>query len=236
MTTYVLCHGAWGGSWSWQRVARLLRRAGHEVFTPSYTGIGERSHLLTRDVNLSTHIQDVLGVIRCERLDDFVLVGHSYGGMVITGVADQVWQSISRIVYLDAFLPTNSQGLSDLTGPEHAQGMKKLADAHGDGWRVPRPEGSVPPDLPEADREWILTLSGEQPLATLTEKLDIENNHLKIPEKIYVLASENKGSPFHQFAELTGAQDDWHNADVPTHHHLQVSMPQETADIILGAV
>ncbi|MDA0241341.1 MAG: alpha/beta hydrolase [Proteobacteria bacterium] len=236
MATYVLCHGAWGGSWSWIRVARALREAGHDVFTPSYTGIGERSHLASADVDLSTHIQDVLGVIRYERLDEFVLVGHSYGGMVITGVADKVWRNISRIVYLDAFLPENGQSLNDLTGPERTQATLDVANQKGDGWRVPRPEGSVSASLSDADREWILTLSVDQPLGTFTQKLDTQNNHLKIPEKIYVLATENKGTPFYQFAERTQAREDWTNFDLPTHHHLQVSMPQETADIISGVI
>ena len=107
MTTYVLCHGAWGGGWAWTRLAQILRGHGHEVFTPTYTGLGERGHLLTPDIDLKTHIRDVLGVIRCERIDDFVLVGHSYGGMVVTGVADQEWRKIRKLVYLDAFLPAD---------------------------------------------------------------------------------------------------------------------------------
>lgn len=234
MTTYVLCHGAWGGGWGWARVARILRDAGHEVFTPTYTGLGERSHLLSPDVDLETHIQDVRGVIRYEDLRDFVLVGHSYGGMVITGVADKEWEKISKLVYLDAFLPRDGQCLNDMSGPERARAMVDLANERGEGWKVPRPDGSISADLPEEDRKWLWDLTGMQPLATMTQKLRLENNHLKIRDKVYVLASEYIGSPFHQFAEWTRGQDDWRTFELPTHHHLLQSMPAETADILMG--
>src|SRR5258706_14439752 len=103
--TFVLVHGAWGGSWMWQRLAPVLRKAGHEVLTPSLTGIGERAHLASPSVDLSAHVADVLGAIRYERLSECVLVGHSYGGMVVTGVADRAPEAIKTLVYLDAFVP-----------------------------------------------------------------------------------------------------------------------------------
>lgn len=233
MTTFVLCHGAWGGGWSWTRVARCLREAGHEVFTPTYTGLGERAHLLSRDTDLATHIEDVRGVIRYEALDDFVLVGHSYGGMVISGVADREWEKISRLVYLDAFLPQDGQCLNDLTGPDRTRATIGSANDRGEGWKVPRPEGSISPALPEADQAWLWDLTCMQPLATFTQPLQLSGNHLKIADKVYVLASENPGSPFHQFAEWTRGQDGWRTFDLPTHHHLLQSMPAETADILM---
>ncbi len=234
MSTYVLCHGAWSGGWGYKRVADVLRAAGHEVFVVTYTGLGERLHLATPDVDLSTHIADVRGVIRFERLDRFTLVGHSYGGMVITGVADKEWQKIDRIVYLDAFLPADGQSLNDLTPPETQQRMFDLAKEHGDGWRLPRPEGSISPNMPEEDRQWITELGSMQPLKTLTEKLHVDGNHLKIAEKVYVLCTERKGTPFYQFADWTRQQSDWQTIELPTHHHLLQSMPQETADIVMG--
>ena len=96
-TTFVLVHGAWHGGWCYGRVAALLRARGHTVFTPTLTGQGERAHLLSGSINLSTHIEDVLGVFRCERLDNVVLAGHSYGGMVITGVADRIAERIKAL-------------------------------------------------------------------------------------------------------------------------------------------
>jgi pimeloyl-ACP methyl ester carboxylesterase len=234
MTTFVCCHGAWGGGWSWKRVAAVLRAAGHEVFTPTYTGQGERSHLLAPHVDLETHIMDVRNVIKYERLEDFVLVGHSYGGMVVTGVADKEWRKISRLVYLDAFLPRAGQCLNDLTPPERAQQVLEIARTQGEGYKVPRPDGSISPTLAPEDRAWIESLSGPQPLKTLTQPVSGENNHLKVKDKVYVLCTQNKNTPFHKFAEWTRAQPDWTTIELATHHHLLQSMPQETADIIMG--
>ena len=234
MTTIVLCHGAWGGGWSWTGVAEILRDQGHRVFVPTYTGLGERAHLASPDVGLSTHIQDVRALIEWERLDQVVLAGHSYGGMVISGVADAEWQKITRLIYLDAFLPSDGQSLNDLTGPERAAAAKAAADAHGDGWLLPRPPGSISEAMPAEARQWIESLGRPHPMKSFTEKLSLAGNHLKIADKVYVLASENPGSPFHQFADQTRGQDGWTNLELPTHHHIFQSMPAETAAILAG--
>ena len=112
--------------------------------------------------------------------------------------------------------------------------MTDLANEHGDGWRVPRPDGSISPNVSEEDRQWLMELGGMQPLKTLTEKVRIDGNHLKIAEKVYVLCTERKETPFYQFADWTRQQKDWQTVELPTHHHLLMSMPQETADIIMG--
>src|SRR5215471_16892964 len=114
MATFVLVHGAWVGSVVWRQLAPRLRKAGHEVYAPTLTGIGERKHLLSRETNLDTHIQDVIGVIDEEDLSDIVLVGHSYGGMVISGVADRVPVKVASLVYLDAFVPENGQSILNI--------------------------------------------------------------------------------------------------------------------------
>ena len=111
MATFVLVHGAWAGALIWRPIAQALRKAGHEVYTPTLTGIGERRHLLNRDIDLGTHTRDVLGVIDYEDLADIVLVGHSYGGMVVTGIADAVPDKIASLIYLDAFVPEDGQSL-----------------------------------------------------------------------------------------------------------------------------
>ena len=117
MATYVLVHGGGHGGWCYQRVARRLRSAGHEVYTPTLTGVGERAHLLSADVDLDLHIRDVVALLSYEDLRDVVLVGHSYGGMVITGVADRASDRIGAVVYLDAANPVNGQSLVDVSGP-----------------------------------------------------------------------------------------------------------------------
>ena len=141
--TFLLCHGAWGGGWSWKKMHPLMQAAGHRLLTPTYTGLGERAHLANPDVDLETHIQDILNVIKYEDLRDFVLLGHSYGGMVATGVADRARESINQVIYLDAFVPRDGQSLFDLNEPGR-QPMRNAAKA-GDGWRIP-PNPS-PPDM-----------------------------------------------------------------------------------------
>jgi pimeloyl-ACP methyl ester carboxylesterase len=116
MATYVLVHGGAHGGWCYRKVAPLLRRAGHEVLTPTLTGLGERSHLASPDVDLDMHIRDICAVLHYDDLRDVILVGHSYGGMVITGVADRASDRIGKLVYLDAANPVNGQSLVDITG------------------------------------------------------------------------------------------------------------------------
>jgi len=118
LTTFVLADGAWHGGWCWRRVASLLRAAGHGVYTPTLTGLGERAHLVGRHVDLDTHIADVRGVLQCEELSNVVLCGHSYGGMVISGVAESAPNALRSLVYLDAFVPADGQCLLDFIPAE----------------------------------------------------------------------------------------------------------------------
>jgi pimeloyl-ACP methyl ester carboxylesterase len=115
--TFVLVHGAWHGGWCWQRVAAQLRRDGHAVFTPTLTGLGERSHLLAPGINLATHVADIVNVMKWERLRDVVLCGHSYGGFVISRVAEEMASAIRSIAFLDAFLPADGDTIEKVTGP-----------------------------------------------------------------------------------------------------------------------
>jgi pimeloyl-ACP methyl ester carboxylesterase len=137
--TFLLVHGAWHGGWCWRRVADLLEKRGHKVFTPTLTGLGERSHLLDAKVNLTTHITDIVNVIKWERLSDIVLVGHSYGGMVITGVAEEVEAAIASIVFLDAFVPENGQSLLDMGGAQAIRDAIRAAQERGEIATAPPP-------------------------------------------------------------------------------------------------
>src|SRR3954463_6702408 len=145
--TFLVCHGAWSAGWAWKKVHPLMQAAGHRLVTPSYTGLGERAHLANPSVDLEAHIQDILNVIEYEDLHDIVLLGHSYGGMVATGVADRVRDRIAQLIYLDAFVPADGQSLLDLNEPAR-QHMRELA-ASGDVWRVP--PNPPPPDTSAAD-------------------------------------------------------------------------------------
>ncbi len=158
MSTYVLVHGGWDGGWAWRPVASELQSAGHEVFTPTLTGSGERVHLASPAVGLDTHILDVVNVFRYENLSDVILVGFSYGGMVITGVAEQVPERIRQLIYLDAFVPQDGQSAADLSGAGLMTVMEQIAQSYGDGWRIPH-------NPPDADRRTdFLLKAAQQPL------------------------------------------------------------------------
>ena len=152
MATFVLVHGAWHGGWCYGRVAKLLRAAGHDVYTPTHTGVGERSHLADGKITLATHVQDIVNVIAYENLSDVILCGHSYGGMVITGVAAKLGDRIKSLVYLDAFLPEDGQSLFDLVGPDMAAHFLSLVKGT-DGRLPPIPAAAF--NVNAADAAWV---------------------------------------------------------------------------------
>src|SRR6266851_3451084 len=146
----------------------LMNAAGHRLITPTYTGLGEREHLASPSNDLETHIQDMLAVIKYEDLSDIVLVGHSYGGMVATGVADRARDQVSQLIYLDAFVPEEGQCLLDFLNAFERQRMLQLAKS-GDGWRVP--PNPTPPDTPPADVEWLAPRRVPMPIKCFEMKL-----------------------------------------------------------------
>src|SRR6185369_10365894 len=137
MATFLVAHGAWSAGWAWKKMRPLMRERGHELFTPTYTGIGERAHLAHKDLDLEAHIADVLAVLEYEDLTDLILVGHSYGGMVATGVADRAPKRIRHLVYVDAFAPRDGQSLFDLYVPETRARIETATRDSGEGWRIP---------------------------------------------------------------------------------------------------
>ena len=143
MSSVVIVHGAWGGGWEWSPVARLLRERGHDVFTPTLTGMGERAHLSKQDyVGLTTHVDDVVAVLEFENLRDVVLCGASYGGMPVTGAADRAADRVGSVVYVDALVPLAGQSALDLLPEAFGDMVRSGVDEHGANWRVP-----MPPDL-----------------------------------------------------------------------------------------
>ncbi len=170
MGTYVLVHGAWHGGWCWKKVAPLLESAGHRVATPTLTGLGERADLLSRDVGLATHIADVSGLIEDDRLSEVVLVGHSYAGMVITGVADRVRYRIRRLVYLDTFVPHDGDSMRSVA-PLVIGAFLLQARLRGDGWRVAPPSPEQFGVKEEPDRTWVKSSLTAHPLKSLNDRL-----------------------------------------------------------------
>src|SRR3984885_1259783 len=165
--TFVLVHGAWHGGWCWRRVSDRLHAAGHDVFSPTLTGLGERSHLLRAGIDLKTHIADVVNVMKWERLTDVVLCGHSYGGFVVSGVAEQMASALGSIVFLDAFVPRAGEAALDITSPG-ARALIRAALQRGDIGVPPRSAADFLVNA--ADRAWVDRLCVPQPIATLTDK------------------------------------------------------------------
>ncbi len=234
MTSIVLVQGAWEGGWYWRPVRQRLQARGHDVFAPSLTGLGDRSHLLTPEVTLDTHIQDIANIFEYEDLTDAVLVGHSYGGMVITGVADRMPERIRTLVYLDAFLPEDGDSITTLARPERQAAIQAAVEA-GDGWRIPPNTAEQWGVTEPEDAAWLDRLSGMHPYATMTQPIRLTGAHRKVANRIYILASAYDPSPFQVFAEKARAEGGWEMHAIDCHHFLNVSRPDDVADIVARA-
>jgi pimeloyl-ACP methyl ester carboxylesterase len=214
-------------------VREALTAQGHAVFTPTLTGLCERSHLLSRDVDLETHIDDVANLIRWEELADVVLVGHSYGGCVISGVADRMAEKIAALVYLDAFVLENGQSLHDTLPPEHRQGQLDGAAALGDGWRVP-PIPAAVFNVNEADRAWVDAQCTAQPLASFQQKLTLDPGAAAVRSIHYIYAAGWEGTPFTGFYEAAKARG-WSTQEIACGHDVMLDRPEELTAALLQA-
>ena len=229
-TTFVLVHGAWHGGWGWRRVAERLRARGHIVFTPTLTGLGERAHLLRPGINLSLHVADVLAVIKYEQLNDFVLVGHSYGGCVISGVAEAMPGAIRSIVFLDAFIPDDGDAAVDLVQPA-VQEVIQAALERGDTTVPVRDAAAF--KVNQKDRAWVDLLSGPQPIGTMTEKIRLTGARERIPKKAYIRASGYPNVSFDKAYARAKADRSWRTYEVPCGHAVMIDEPDRLAEILL---
>jgi pimeloyl-ACP methyl ester carboxylesterase len=228
--TFVLVHGAWHGGWAWRRVADRLRTRGHIVFTPTLTGLGERAHLLHPGIDASLHIADVLNVIRCERLDDFVLVGHSYGGCVVSGVAEAMPRAIRSIVFLDAFIPDNGDSTLDLVQPA-VQEVIRAAIARGETTVPVRDAAAF--KVNEKDRGWVDSLATPQPIGSMTEKLVLTGARDRIAKRTYIRASGYPNVSFEKAYARAKADPTWRTCDVPCGHDVMIDAPNRLTEILL---
>lgn len=231
MTTYVLVHGAWHGGWCWVRVAERLRAAGHTVFTPTLSGLADRAHLLAPTISLQTHIRDVADLLRWEELRDVVLVGHSYGGMVIAGAADRAAERIKTLVFLDAFTPKHGECAMDLRTPEQAAATFEAARARGQGWRIP-PTPAATFLVNQADRAWVDAKCTDLPLACFTERLHLSGAAERIADRVYIRASGYPSVPF-DTALADARAAGWPCHEVPVGHDVMVDAPAQLTAILL---
>jgi pimeloyl-ACP methyl ester carboxylesterase len=230
--TFVLVHGAWHGGWCWRRVADRLHSAGHVVFTPTLTGLGERSHLMRAGIDVTTHVTDVVNLMTWERLTDVVLCGHSYGGFVISGVAERMPAAIRSIVFLDAFVPKNGESPRDLTGPAVQEGFS-AALQRGDLGMPPRSAAAF--GVNEADRAWVDSLCVPQPVATFSEKIVLSGARDRIARKSYVRAASYANPGFDRALAAAKADPSWRTYEVSCGHDVMVDRPDELTEILLEA-
>ncbi|CAN7395540.1 alpha/beta hydrolase [Phenylobacterium sp. LjRoot219] len=235
MATYVLVHGGGGGGWVWGRLAPRLRAAGHEVYTPTLTGVGERSHLLRADTDLETHLADILGVLFYEDLRDVILVGHSYGGMVITGVADRAPDRIGQLVYLDAATPQDGESLVDLS-------PVLMALARQDARMIDGVEVVLGPDAAatrqvgsqdDAIRAWKARRQTPHPWISFAQPLRLTNAAAlaRIPRTNINCTSTLAMRPKDKVQRALTADRVW---EIDTTHDLMITEPQRVAEMLLS--
>ena len=246
MTTYVLVGGAWLGGWAWQPVARELRRHGHDVHPVTFTGLGERSHLASPEVDLDTYLADVVNLIEVEDLHDVVLVGHSYAGLVVTGVADRIPERIGLLAYLDAGPSPDGAAFVDLQPPPARELLEGLVERDGEGWRLPMPSweelegvmGASLEGLGPDERARMRGRAAAQPFRTWTQPLSLQNPARDRLPKLMITCSiplaqvrEMIAAGHPWFAELAGAQ--WSFLELPTGHWPMFSVPGPLAALLL---
>jgi pimeloyl-ACP methyl ester carboxylesterase len=205
-----------------------MAAAGHQFFTPSYTGLGERAHLAHPSNDLETHIQDVLGVLTYEDLHDVVLMGHSYGGMVATGVADRARDRIAQLIYLDAFVPKDGQALADLVPEAQRQRFRDSAKA-GDGWRVaPNPSSG---DTSPEDLEWIQKFRRPQSVKCFEQPLGLQDE-LTLPRTFIQCMRYAEHGPFSQFAKRAKSEEGWRTFEIDASHSPNVTAPDALVNLL----
>lgn len=232
MADFVLVHGAWHGGWCWAACERALQALGHRTHAVTLTGLGERSHLLRADIDADLHVQDVVNTIRWRELDDVILVGHSYGGVVITGVAGQVPERLAGLVYVDAMVPEES-GVSLFArgNPERMAVFQKQIDAGKAG---------LEPDLFDAwtsdpDRKaWLRAMCTPQPAATFTQGVTLTGREAEVRRKLYILAERNRPSAFWAEYDKVKGRPGWTTRRMDTLHDVMVEAPDDLARVLAG--
>jgi pimeloyl-ACP methyl ester carboxylesterase len=227
VANFVLVHGAWHGGWCWRFVRPLLE--GHAVFAPSLTGLGERKHLARPDIDLETHIADVVSLLEMEDLSEVILVAHSYGGMVVTGAADRVPARIARLVYLDAFVPEDGKCLLDYVVPERAARMREEGEKAGSVappplslWGVTKPEHI----------DFIKPREARHPFGTMVQKIRLAGAARSLPKTFIYCSSPATGS-FDQFAAKYRGAPGWRFHELATGHDAMILVPGRVAELLL---
>ena len=245
MATFVLVHGAWAGGWIWKKVIPLLRAAGHDVHATTATGLGDRVHLADKAIDLDTYVTDVVNVLTFEELTDVTLVGWSYGGMIISGVAERVSERLAQLVYLDAFVPADGENAYDagLYSDEARAADRDAAEAAGmPGFVVIDAYAEwirrLTPD--PADQEWLFAKFVAQPLATYTQPIQLGNPAAAAVPRAYIFCTQGTKDvavdPFVRIATRVRSAPGWSYRELADTHFAPINSPQATADALLSLV
>jgi pimeloyl-ACP methyl ester carboxylesterase len=232
--TFVLVHGAWHGGWCWSRVADRLRSAGHRVFTPTQTGLGERKHLLSKDITLDIFTKDIANVIEAEELSNVILVGHSFGGLAISGVADAMPERIRHLVYLDSLMVEGGKRPFDSLPPDVVAARLKAAEETSGGLSLPAPPPSAFGVSDAKDTDWVKRRLTPHPLGTYTSTLNIKGPVGNNLPRTYIHCTNPSYAALQASRDWVKAQQGWHWADIATGHDAMVMAPDELTRMLIG--
>ena len=228
MVTYVLVHGSCHGGWCWKKLTPLLRKNGHNVYTPTLTGLGERSHLVNKNVGLDTHILDIVQLLEYEDLDEVVLVGHSYGGLVIGGVTEIVSHRVRRLVFLDAYIPQDNKSAFDIIPGLEAIYKERRLKEDGKGWLV---ESYTPEEFDVTDPDdikWMSPRLSPMPWHTHDQPIRITNTDAQSPPKSFITFSEFGRSQFKSQKSDAG----WDYHELMRGHDAMITAPNELVKLL----
>jgi pimeloyl-ACP methyl ester carboxylesterase len=240
LRTFVLVHGAWHGGWCWRRVADILRARGHRVFTPSLTGLGDRAHLFSKGISLQTHVEDILSVVETEELSDFVLVGHSYGGFVISGVADALRERVSHYVYLDASVPPDMSlgayfSWADCNPPEAREARLKSVREQGNGVALPAPPPSAFAVTKPSDVAWLQRHLGPMPLQTYIGTFTFKSSGSNGLKRTYIASIKPPYALLVATQNRIRSDNTWSFTTLEAGHNSMVTAPDELAYLLMVA-
>lgn len=230
--TFLLVHGSWHGGWCWRRVSDRLEQRGHKVYAPTLTGLGERSHLLDEKVDLTTHVTDIVNLIKWERLSDVVLCAHSYAGYPVSGALELTGSAVSSIVFLDAFLPEDGDSILERGNPRFAEAIQAAVGKKQLGLSPP-PASFF--HVNEADRAWVDSMCTPQPLRTYTQKLVLTGARERIARKTYIRAKGYPQPVFDAVETKLKADPTWRVLSVPCGHDVMIDAPDRLVEMLLEA-
>jgi len=234
--TFVLVHGGRHGGWAWRLVAARLRRQGHEVHTPTLTGLGERSHLLTPDVGLDTHIRDLVNLFEYEDLSDTILVCHSYGGMPVSGAMEELFPRVRRVVFVDAHMPRSGESVFDMNGHVRAQRMREMVEREGEGWFVPNSDASWW-GLTDPDQiAWVNSKTSPQPFKSYTDSVGSTERIWGHPGTfIECSPSRVSAEELERVHERAAVDEQFHLRGIDTCHEAMLTEPDLLTELLIEA-